>query len=135
LSDPGKALIQLCNEEGLPYSILPGANALIPAVVGAGFPTNAFRFIGFLPQKNRRQTALQQAIQSDLPTFFYESVHRMEKLVTELRELNFTGRISIAREISKLFEQFRTGDLVALSLLLQKGDLPLKGEFVVGISP
>ncbi|MDR0608086.1 MAG: hypothetical protein LBG52_07270 [Candidatus Peribacteria bacterium] len=45
LSDPGKSLIQLCNEAGLPYSILPGANALVPAIVGAGFDTSTFTFL------------------------------------------------------------------------------------------
>jgi 16S rRNA (cytidine1402-2'-O)-methyltransferase len=51
LSDPGKSLIQLCNEHQLPYTILPGANALVPAIVGAGFDTTIFIFLGFLPQK------------------------------------------------------------------------------------
>jgi 16S rRNA (cytidine1402-2'-O)-methyltransferase len=87
LSDPGKSLIQLCNTANLPYTILPGANALIPAIVGAGFDTSIFTFLGFLPQKKGRQTALKEAILRDHPTFFYESVHRIEKLIAELREL------------------------------------------------
>lgn len=80
-------MIQLCNENQLSYTILPGANALVPAVVGAGFDTSVFTFIGFLPQKKGRQTALKEAMQRDCPTFFYESVHRIEKLIAELREL------------------------------------------------
>ena len=51
LSDPGKSMIQLCNEYKIPYTILPGANALIPAVVGAGFDTSEFVYLGFLPTK------------------------------------------------------------------------------------
>jgi 16S rRNA (cytidine1402-2'-O)-methyltransferase len=81
LSDPGKSLIQLCNENALPYSILPGANALVPAIVGAGFDTTIFTFLGFLPQKKGRQTALKKMINEETPTFFYESVHRIEKLI------------------------------------------------------
>lgn len=59
----------------------------MPAVVGAGFDTSSFVYIGFLPQKKGRQTALKTALQNQIPTFFYESVHRMEKLVRELEEL------------------------------------------------
>ena len=133
LSDPGKSLIQLCNEARLPYSILPGANALVPAVVGAGFDTSIFTFIGFLPQKKGRQTALKEAMRREHPTFFYESVHRIEKLVGELRELWFEGKISIAREVSKLFEQFWTGSLEELENMLRDGKMSVKGEFVVGM--
>jgi 16S rRNA (cytidine1402-2'-O)-methyltransferase len=101
--------------------------------VGAGFTTSMFTFLGFLPQKKGRQTALKESMQRKEPTFFYESVHRIEKLIAELRELGFHGQISIAREISKLFEQFRTGSLEELETLLCEGNMPVKGEFVVGI--
>ena len=135
LSDPGKLLIQLCNEESLPYTVLPGANALIPAVVGAGFDTSAFRYLWFLPQKKGRQTALKEAIASELPSFFYESVHRLEKLVMELDALGYQGKICIAREISKLFEQHLTCDFEELKAMLGKHQLQIKGEFVVGLMP
>lgn len=133
LSDPWKSLIQLCNTHQLPYSILPGANALVPAVVGAGFDTSMFTFLWFLPQKKGRQTVLKETITCDHPTFFYESVHRIEKLIAELRELWFQGNITIAREISKLFEQFRTGNLEELEQMIHNEKMPIKGEFVVGI--
>lgn len=133
LSDPGKSLIQLCNESGLPYSILPGANALVPAIVGAGFDTTIFTFLGFLPQKKGRQTALKKMIAEETPTFFYESVHRIKKLIAELRELGFQGKISIAREISKLFEQYFTGNLDEVEAMLKDKTMSIKGEFVVGI--
>ncbi|RKW21141.1 16S rRNA (cytidine(1402)-2'-O)-methyltransferase, partial [Candidatus Gracilibacteria bacterium] len=62
LSDPGKMLVQICQSEGLKYSILPGANALVPSIVAAGFDTSEFVYIGFLPQKKGRQTALKTMI-------------------------------------------------------------------------
>ena len=133
LSDPGKVLIQLCYENGLKFSVLPGANALIPAVVGAGFDTSNFVYIGFLPQKKGRQTALKIAIQSQIPTFFYESVHRMEKLIKELKELGFDGKVVILRELSKVFEEVKTFDFSELWNCYQEGKLVFKGEFVVGI--
>jgi 16S rRNA (cytidine1402-2'-O)-methyltransferase len=76
---------------------------------------------------------LKEALQHEYPTFFYESVHRIEKLIAELRELEFRGKISIAREISKMFEQFRTGSLEELEIVLREGKMNIKGEFVVGI--
>ena len=72
-------------------------------------------------------------LQRETPTFFYESVHRIEKLIAELKTYDFQGKISIAREISKLFEQYFTGNLEELENLLQRGNLQIKGEFVVGI--
>lgn len=135
LSDPWKLLIQLCNQEHLPYTILPGANALIPAVVGAGFDTSSFRYLGFLPQKKGRQTALKEALLNKIPTFFYESVHRIEKLIAELDTLWFQGKISITREISKLFEEHLTCDFEEIKEKLSAKALQIKGEFVIGIYP
>ena len=133
LSDPGKVLIQLCYENGLKFSVLPGANALVPAVVGAGFDTSNFVYIGFLPQKKGRQTALKIAIQSQIPTFFYESVHRMERLIKDLEELGFDGKVMILRELSKVFEEVLTLEMTQLVEKWQSWNLMLKGEFVVGI--
>lgn len=133
LSDPWKSLVQLCNENQIPFSILPGANALVPSVVAAGFDTTEFKFIWFLPQKKWRQTALKNMLTSDIPTFFYESVHRMEKLLDELEELKFDGKIFIAREISKCFEQYFTWNLSECKEMIKNWQLAIKGEFVVGI--
>lgn len=133
LSDPGKSMIQLCNEYDIPYTVLPGANALIPAIVGAGFDTSEFIYLWFLPTKKWRQTKIKEIVQSKIPVFVYESVHRMEKLLKELSQAWFTGQISIARELSKMFEQHFTGTVdEALSMVKEK-KLPIKGEFVVGI--
>lgn len=91
LSDPGKMMIQECNTHGLLYCVLPGANALVPAVVSAGFDTSKFMYLGFLPQKKGRMTALQEiaipSARNDFPVFFYESVHRIEKTMLQLKEL------------------------------------------------
>ncbi len=135
LSDPGKVLIQLCNEHKTPYTILPGATAIIPAVVAAGFDTSAFTYLGFLPTKKGRQTRIKEIIQSKIPVFIYESVHRMERLLQELKNAGFKGNISIAREVSKMFEQHFTGTLDETLSMIQTKKLPVRGEFVVGIYP
>ena len=134
LSDPWKSLIQICNENQIPFSVLPWANALIPSIVAAWFDTTQFTFLWFLPQKKWRQTTLKKVIESEVPTFFYESVHRMPKLLQELRELNFDWKIFIAREISKVFEQFFTGSLDECDNLVKQWKMAMKWEFVVGIS-
>ena len=133
LSDPGKSMIQLCNEYKIPYTILPWANALIPAVVGAGFDTSEFIYLWFLPTKKGRQTKIKEILQSDTPVFVYESVHRMEKLLKELSQAGFQGQISIARELSKMFEQHFTGTVEEAIEMIKEKKLPIKGEFVVGI--
>lgn len=133
LSDPGKNLIRICNENNIPYSILPWANALVPAVVGAWFDTSAFTYLWFLSQKKWRQTALKWILESKIPVFFYESVHRFEKLLKELKEIWFSGQISVARELSKMFEQQITWSLENIVEMVKTKKLPIKGEFVVWI--
>ena len=134
LSDPWKSLIQLCNENQIQFSVLPGANALIPSIVAAGFDTTEFTFIWFLPQKKWRQTALKNIIERKNPTFFYESVHRMTKLLEELKSLNFDWKIFIAREISKVFEQFFTWSLSECEEFIKSWKIVIKWEFVIGLS-
>ena len=134
LSDPWKSLIQLCNDNHIRFSILPGANALIPSVVAAWFDTTEFIFIWFLPQKKWRKSKLMDMLDSNVPTFFYESVHRMPKLLEELKVLNFRWKIFIAREISKIYEQFFTWSLVECESFINDWNMLLKGEFVVWIN-
>lgn len=133
LSDPGKSMIQLCNQYDIPYTILPGANALVPAIVAAWFDTSEFIYLWFLPTKKGRQTKIKEILQSKIPVFVYESVHRMEKLLKELSQAGFAGKISIARELSKMFEQHFTGTVEEAIALIKEKKLPIKGEFVVGI--
>ena len=135
LSDPWKSLVQLCNENQIDFSVLPGANALIPSIVAAGFDTTEFTFIWFLPQKKWRQTALKKIIENGIPTFFYESVHRMPKLLEELKSLNFQWKIFIAREISKVFEQFFTWSLDECEEFIRSWKIVIKWEFVVWLCP
>lgn len=133
LSDPGKSMIQLCNEHNISYTVLPWANALIPAIVGAWFDTSEFIYLGFLPTKKGRQTKIKEILESKIPVFVYESVHRIEKLLQELSQAGFTGQISIARELSKMFEQYFTWTVEEVLEMIKTKKLPIKGEFVIGI--
>lgn len=133
LSDPGKSLIQLCNENNLKYTVLPWANALVPSVVSAWFDTSNFVFLWFLPQKKWRQTILNKIISNEywMPVFFYESVHRFEKLLSELQNLWFSWKIFVGREISKMYEQIYNWSLDELIELVKNNKFTVKGEFVI----
>gem|GEM_PF-1333114 len=72
---------------------------------------------------------------SDHATFFYESVHRVPKLIEQLEKMNFMGMISVSREVSKHFEQCVTDDLKNIKEKIRNNIIPMKGEFVIGIYP
>ena len=133
LSDPWKAMIQLCNENNLKFSVLPWATALIPSVVWAWFDTSKFMFIWFFPKKKWKQTMIKEIIESDYPTFFYESVHRIAKTLEEFQKLGFTWKVSISREISKVFEQQTTWNIDEIIKMIENKQIVEKGEFVVWV--
>ncbi len=133
LSDPGKELIRICWENQIKFEVLPWANALVPAVVSACFDTSKFIFLGFLPQKKWRQTMIKFIVNSTLPVFIYESVHRINKTLTQLKENNFKGKIFIIREISKMFEQKECGYLEEIEEKINNWQIKLKWEFVLWI--
>jgi len=144
LSDPGKRLVEMCHTYALPFTVLPGANALVPVVVASGFDTSQFVFVGFLPKKKGKQTLMKEMIwqtsDSRLQTtgrayFFYESVHRIHKVLQELYNLWFRGKVSIGRELTKMHEQLLTDDIEKVLAMFDAGQIPLKGEFVVGVNP
>lgn len=135
LSDPGKSIIKICRERSLPFTILPGATALIPAVVWSYTDTSTFHWYWFIPTKKGRQTVLRDIMQTCMhtPCFFYESVHRVEKLLRELDALWFSGTVAIHREISKVFEQKIQWTPAELLTKIQNNHLIIKGEFVIGM--
>lgn len=134
LSDPGKSLIKLCRERNIPFEVLPWANALLPAVVASYVDTSKFVYLWFPPTKKWRQTFFKQLIAYDIPVFIYESVHRVEKTLTQIQELWFTWQVFVARELTKMHEQYLYGTIDALLIKVKNGELPMKGEFVLGFS-
>ena len=133
LSDPGKELIRICWENNYKFEILPWANALVPWVVSACFDTSKFLYLWFLPQKKGRQTMLKFILEQDLPVFIYESVHRIKKTLGQLKDLWFDGKIFIIREISKLYEQKECAHIDEIIEKVEKEEIKLKWEFVLGI--
>jgi 16S rRNA (cytidine1402-2'-O)-methyltransferase len=130
ISDPGFLLVRACVEANLAITCLPGPTAFVPALVGSGFPCDRFVFEGFLPHKKGRQTKWLSIKEEDRTVVFYESPHRIQKAMEECVELLGPDReVCIAREISKMFEEFIRG--TAADVLERIKNAPLKGEIVL----
>ena len=106
ISDPGTKLIKFCQKENIPYTIIPGANAALTAFVASGFE-GEFCFIGFLPHKGKeRENKLLKILENDKISILYESPHRIEKLINELKKYAPEREIFLAKELTKIHETF-----------------------------
>lgn len=132
ISDPGFLLTREALRAGLIVDSLPGATALIPALVKSGFPTDRFVFEGFLPHKKGRQTALKKLAEEDRTMVLYESPHRLVKLLEQVVEFFGESRpVSVSRELTKLHEETFTGPVNEVLAHFQQKEV--KGEIVVVI--
>lgn len=133
ISDPGFLLIRECIQEGIEVVCLPGPSAIIPAIVGAGFPNDRFTFEGFLPHKKGRQTKWKNIAKEDKTVVLYESPYRLVKALREINEyLGPEIQVCVAREISKMYETFHRGTAKELLTYFQENQP--KGEIVIVIS-
>jgi len=130
ISDPGFLLVRECLKNNISIETLPGPTALIPALVNSGLPSERFVFEGFLPVKKGRSSRLKQLINEERTMIFYESPHRILKTLNNFIELfGSERRVSVSREITKLYEETQRGSLKeVLEYFNQK---KLKGEFVI----
>ncbi len=133
ISDPGFLLARQCAEAGVEVQCLPGPTAAIPALVASGLPCDRFVFEGFLPQKKGRQTRLTALRDEPRTVVFYESPHRIVRLLTQLQE-TFGGdrRVAVCREISKLHEETVRGTVDEVLAHFQANEP--RGEFVVVVA-
>lgn len=133
ISDPGFLLVRACVENDIEVDCLPGATALIPALVNSGLPNDKFHFEGFLPHKKGRHTRLTQLAELEYTMVLYESPHRILKAVKQFAEYFGEERsISISREISKLHEETIRGSIKEVIEKLEQKSI--KGEIVVVIA-
>ena len=133
ISDPGFSLVRACIENDIEVECLPGATALIPALINSGFPCEKFSFEGFLPNKKGRTKRLKEIVTQQKTMIFYESPHRLIKTLKDFSEY-FTGenQVSVSREISKKFEETIRGTLLQVIDHFEKNKP--KGEFVIVLS-
>lgn len=133
ISDPGFLLTRAVVEAGLEIECLPGATAFVPALVKSGLPTDRFVFEGFLPSKKGRQTKLKMLSQEERTIILYESPHRLKKALSQI--VQFFGeerRISVSRELTKIFEETQTGTAAAVKNYFDSKEI--KGEIVIVIA-
>ena len=144
ISDPGALLVQAVRQSCVvlreagrePYTIeaIPGPSALTAALSIAGVDATEFAFLGFLPHKKGRQTAIKKIIASEIPVVLYESPHRILKLMKELAAAAPACRVTIGRELTKIHEEIIVGtpQEIAEQLETKKS---ARGEFVVIVEP
>ncbi|MCU0666311.1 MAG: 16S rRNA (cytidine(1402)-2'-O)-methyltransferase [Candidatus Omnitrophica bacterium] len=130
--DPGHNIINLAVENNIPLTFIPGANAMIHALVVSGKPANKFFFDGFLPNKPiSRKNRLQQLALMKNTVVFYESCHRILATLADLQDVFEDQDIVVARELTKKFEEIYRGKAGQIAEKL-KNQKP-RGEFVVVI--
>jgi 16S rRNA (cytidine1402-2'-O)-methyltransferase len=133
ISDPGFLIVRECIKEDIEVECLPGATALIPALVNSGLPCERFVFEGFLPQKKGRQTRLIALSQEERTMVFYESPHRLVKSLQQFAEYFGSDRkASVSRELSKIYEETIRGSLSEIVQYYK--DKTVKGEIVMVIA-
>lgn len=136
ISDPGARLVAAVRT-GLPEATIeaiPGASALAAALSIAGLSDAPFTFLGFLPHKKGRQTALKEIAASPHPVVLYESPHRVLKLLAEIAVVAPQARVGVARELTKVHEEYITGAPQEVATSLEERNA-VRGEFVVIIEP
>ncbi|MCB8994368.1 MAG: 16S rRNA (cytidine(1402)-2'-O)-methyltransferase [Bacteroidales bacterium] len=130
ISDPGFLLVRECLKNSIPVECLPGATALIPALVNSGLPSDKFCFEGFLPQKKGRMTRLLELKEESRTMVFYESPYRLLKTLEQFIEIFGPDRIcSVSRELSKMYEENKHGTLS--EVLAHFKAKTVKGEIVI----
>lgn len=130
ISDPGFLLVRTCVARGIEVETLPGATAFVPALVDSGFPCDRFCFEGFLPPKKGRNKRLERLRDEERTMIFYESPYRLVRTLHQFAEVFGDDRpVSVARELTKKFEENVRGTLVEVARHFEEHEP--KGEIVV----
>jgi len=110
VSDPGYRLLRLCIDAGLPVTVLPGPCAAIAALCGSGLPPSEFRFVGFLPRAAGKRRARLASLRADPATLIlFEAPNRLVDTLEEIGETMGDRRAAVARELTKIHEEFVRG--------------------------
>lgn len=137
ISDPGTELVARVREkfgDAVKIEPIPGPSALTAALSSAGIPSNEFVFYGFLPHKKGRESIFKEIRGSERTSIFYESTHRIMKTLESLTAHVPTRRVVLARELTKIYEEFLSGTPSELMEILFRTPEKQKGEFVVLVS-
>ena len=135
ISDPGFKLVRAACEAGLAVNAVPGASAALTALAVAGLPTDRFFFAGFLPPKDgQRRSRIAELATIPATLILYESGPRIGRTLAALADGLGTRPAAVCRELTKLHEEVRRGDLAALAQAYENG-AEIRGEFTVVVAP
>jgi 16S rRNA (cytidine1402-2'-O)-methyltransferase len=133
ISDPGFLLVRECLKNDIQVECLPGATALLPALVNSGLPADRFLFEGFLPHKKGRKTKLEYLSGVPYTVILYESPHRLMKTLEQLAtHFGADRQVAVSRELTKVFEETVRGSLSEITAHFSNNIV--KGEFVVVVA-
>ena len=131
VSDPGYRLVRAAVEAGITVQALPGASASLTALAASGLPTDQFHFAGFLPVKSGQRLHCLQSIKSEpATTIFYEAPHRILDALTDIEAALGDRPIVLARELTKIHEQYLRGTAAQIRAQLLSQD-QVRGEFTI----
>ena len=131
ISDPGYRLVRAAIEAGISVVPIPGANAALGALAAAGLPTDSFRFCGFLPPKSSQRRKMLDGLKGeDCTLIFYEAPHRILEALEDIDAVMHARPVAIARELTKLHEEFLRGTAAELHARLSARP-SIKGEITV----
>lgn len=137
VSDPGAVLVKTLCENQIPYTVIPGANALLPALVLSGLDSSRFTFVGFLPEKKKEQQELLTKVKNfETTLIFYLSPHDLQKNLDVMFEVLGSRKAVLVNEITKLYEKterFNLGEKVSVEargefVLVVEGQVPNEEE-------
>lgn len=130
ICDPGEVIIKKCIEEKIEVIPIPGACAMINALIASGIDTKEFTFLGFLPlNKKTRKEKLEEIRKSQKTMIIYEAPHKLQTTLKDLSNILENRQIVLARELTKIHEEFIRGDIQGI--IEKSGNL--KGEIVLMI--
>ncbi len=131
VSDPGYRLVRAAVEAGVPVQALPGASASLTALAASGLPTDEFHFCGFLPVKPRQRVQLLEELKHERSTLiFFEAPHRVLESLSEIQTVMGPRQVVVARELTKVFEEYLRGTAAEIRLILAARD-SIRGEITI----
>jgi 16S rRNA (cytidine1402-2'-O)-methyltransferase len=134
ISDPGQLLVRHCQEQRIPYDVLPGPSAVTVAYAASGFESGRFLFYGFLPHKGReRREALEELLRSPWDSVLYEAPHRLERLLEEIVSRDPERELFAAKELSKKHQRYYRASGKTLLEILREEEA-FRGEWVVVVA-
>lgn len=128
ISDPGEEIVKVALENGIKVNPIPGPCAAITALIASGIDAKEFTFLGFLPlNKKNRKEKLKQIEKQETTAILYEAPHKLMQTLEELSEITKNRKIVLARELTKIHEEYQTGTAEELKNKIQEP----KGEYVI----